>query len=151
MRVIYTPPPWSQVRDPSQDIKHYPTTVEQFDALIDEVHRRAATWPDPIEIGIAPPPEDEGTPSISLVVGCDRSAVYWEQDLPGDDNQWSETDTFWSWNGTDDEDPPFEVVGGGSKAWLPAWTAIPIADAREAVRRFFLTGERPDNIAWRFG
>jgi Immunity protein Imm1 len=31
---------------------------------------------------------------------------------------------------------------------FPADAAVPMADAREAARRFFETGERPDNVAW---
>jgi hypothetical protein len=31
----------------------------------------------------------------------------------------------------------------------PADAAVPMDDAREAARRFFRTGERPENIAWR--
>jgi hypothetical protein len=36
----------------------------------------------------------------------------------------------------------------GHYSEMPKKYCIPVADAREALRRYFLTGERPDNVAW---
>ena len=47
-----------------------------------------------------------------------------------------------------DDDDLVEFTYRGQYSELPKRFTVPISDAREALRRFFQTGKRPDNIAW---
>lgn len=47
-----------------------------------------------------------------------------------------------------DDDRLVEMDFMGQISELPRRYWVPIADAREALRRFYLTGTRPNNIAW---
>jgi hypothetical protein len=47
-----------------------------------------------------------------------------------------------------DDDELIEADFMGQISELPRRYWVPIADAREALRRFYLTGARPDNITW---
>jgi Immunity protein Imm1 len=46
-------------------------------------------------------------------------------------------------------EPDERLDAPGTRSEFPADAAVRMDDAREAVRRFFATGERPDNIDWR--
>lgn len=47
-----------------------------------------------------------------------------------------------------DDDKLIEADFMGQTSELPRRYWVPITDAREALRRFYLTGARPDNITW---
>jgi hypothetical protein len=44
--------------------------------------------------------------------------------------------------------PRLSFFLGSHWSEFPRWQVIPTASARKALRRFFETGERPDNVDW---
>lgn len=50
-----------------------------------------------------------------------------------------------------DDDELIELTHGGVWSELPRRYWVPISEAREAVRAFFRTGTRPNNIRWGTG
>lgn len=150
MRLSYDRPPFAQDHDPGQTVHLTAATAAELDARLDDIAAQAATWPLPVTVGIAPPPDDEAAPALSIVLGRDNSAVNYDRDLPGPDRDWSQSEDLWSWNGTDTEDPPFNIAYSGTPLSLPAWAVIPADHARQAAREFFTTGgKRPAVITWR--
>jgi immunity protein Imm1 of predicted polymorphic toxin system len=80
--------------------------------------------------------------ALSIGLGRDRSAL----------NYMSSPDPpyFTSHDpDSDDEDGTVVFFYYGHWSEFPADAAVPIDDAREAVRSFFADGQRPSNIAWR--
>lgn len=152
MRLSYTPPPWQERVDPDSAIEVDVSTLAKLDASVDKIHQAAAGWPHPVEVLLYHLDQEDGMRSLRVALGREASVVEWERERPGDGGDWQVQERFLSSNGgTDDE--PYLIVGGdreGSEpARCPAWEVVPIAGAREAVRRFFRTGQRPDNLTWR--
>lgn len=119
-------------------------TVEELDALLDELdaESRRAPLPDTVFIespaGNAAGDPDRGNELI-FTVGTRNTPVTW-CGTPGE---------RCSWNGGLDEEPYFVTDWGGQRNDLPAWMPIPMAEAREGARQFLATGGRcPDNITW---
>lgn len=118
-------------------------TVAELDALLDELDAASRARPLPYAVTIWTGPDDDGRdgPSLTLVVGTDTSPVDWTTPDPPYGRA--------SWNGGTDDEPYFVANYGGQWSELDAWMPIPIADAREAARRFFTSGGQcPDNLTW---
>lgn len=126
--------------------RHGPTgvdTVEELDALLDRLDAESREQPllYAVSLWTGPrQPDDKGL-ALTLVVGAETSPVEWTSPEPPYGRA--------SWNGGTDEDPPFVASYGGQWSELDAWMPVPIADAREAARRFFTNGGQcPDNLRW---
>lgn len=120
------------------------STVEEMDAILNELDAISRERPLPYAVTIWSGPEPDGRdgPSLTLTVGTEMSPVEWATPDP--------PDSCASWNGSTEEEPYFVNDFGGQWSEVDAWMPIPIADAREAARRFFTTGGQcPDNITWR--
>lgn len=126
------------------DDERQAATVEEMDALLDELDAASRERPLPYAVTVWTGPEADGRdgPALTFVVGTDTSPVQWSSPGPPYGRA--------SWNGGSDDEPYFVANFGGQWSELDAWMPIPIADAREAARRFFATGGQcPDNITWR--
>ena len=118
-------------------------TVEELDALLDDLDAvsRDQVLPYAVILWTGHRAEDDRGYALTLVVGTETSPVQWTAPGP----PYSRA----SWNGETDEEPYFIVNYGGEPTDLDAWMAIPIADAREAARRFLASGGAcPDNLTW---
>jgi hypothetical protein len=83
---------------------------------------------------------DRGT-GLTLVVGTETFPAQWTTPEPPYYRA--------SWNGETAEEPYFITNYGGKPTDLDAWMPVPIAEAREAARRFLTTGGQcPDNLTW---
>ena len=118
-------------------------TIDELDALLDDLDRISRDQILPYAVAIWTGERENGDDgySLTLVVGTETSPVQWT--CPGPPYSRA------SWNGGSDEEPCFATNYGGERTDLDAWMPIPIADAREAARRFFATGGAcPDNLTW---
>lgn len=110
------------------------TSLQELDDLLDRLEEEAERG-DPLIVGLEMP----NGASLSLGLGRSESVL----------------------NYVDSPDPPYYSSLGDEGAegsivfyldghWteLPRSAAIPIEDAREAMRRFFETGKRPENVRW---
>lgn len=112
------------------------TTVDEVDAFLDELTTTADAngIPTGAILSLEPGSED---PALMVIVGADRVPLYW---LP--------TDSLSRGDETEDQAPTFEFLMGGHGEF-PAWSLIPLEQAREAARRFLTSGGQcPDNITW---
>lgn len=128
---------WDQESSPATVTgERWVTMVEEIDAFLDELTATAQTEGIPMDAMLSVSREP-GEPRLMVIVGVDRVPLYWP---PSDAlSRGSE--------GTDPL-PEFEFLRGGHSAF-PAWSVIPIEQAREAARLFFtFGGRRPENITW---
>ena len=109
-------------------------SLEALDRLLNYLHTQALEKPFMVEL-IAARGE-----SLAMGLGRDESVLSW---VRGDQN------------------PPYYASKGDATAvgmivffyrgaWseFPRWSAVPLMRAREAMRRFFSTGQMPDNVEW---
>lgn len=118
-------------------------TVQELDALLDELDTESRQQPLPYAVAVwtGPTENDDTGESLTFAVGTETSPVQWTGTTP----PYSRA----SWNGGTDDDPLFATNYGGELSELDAWMPIPIADAREAARRFLTSGGKcPDNVTW---
>jgi hypothetical protein len=80
-----------------------------------------------------------GGGSLAIGVGRDHSVVSYIRSL-------DEPDVLSKGTVEASEPPLFYFHGADSE--FPPDAAVPVEDAYEAMRRFYRTGERPDNIDW---
>lgn len=118
-------------------------TVEALDALLDELDAESREQPLPYAVTVWTGRGANGDKGYALTfaVGTETSPVQWTAPGP----PYSRA----SWNGGTDDDPLFATNWGGQLSELDAWMPVPIADAREAARRFFASGGQcPNNLRW---
>lgn len=118
-------------------------TVEELDVLLDELdaESRKQVLPYAVSLWTGPHADGDHGYALTFTVGTEISPVQWTAPGPPYSRD--------SWNGGTDDDPLFATNYGGERSELDAWMPIPIADAREAARRFLTGGGRcPDNITW---
>lgn len=77
--------------------------------------------------------------SLAIGVGRDRSVVTYIRSVEEPD---------WLSASDDEQDEPMVFYLHGHFSEFPPDAAVPVADAVEAMRRFYATGQRPDNIRW---
>jgi Immunity protein Imm1 len=112
------------------------STVEELDAELDRLE--AETDDDrPVMAEIVRP---EG-PSLTIGLGRDHSVMTY---IASDAGPY-----FTSHSGDSAQDGTVAFYYGGHESEFIAEAAVPVADAREAARRFFADGHRPENIDWR--
>jgi hypothetical protein len=80
-----------------------------------------------------------GGSSMAIGVGRDHSVVTFIRSLGEPD--------YLSKGADEDGEPPLFYFHGADSEFPPG-SAVPVEDAYEAMRRFYRTGERPDNIDW---
>jgi hypothetical protein len=112
------------------------TSVAELDERLDELDRQARA-DQPLVAGIERP---DGA-ALSIGLGRDRSVL----------NYMSSPDTpyYTSHDPESGEDGTVVFYYYGHWSEYSADAAVPMEDARAAVRRFFETGERPENLDWR--
>ncbi|HTK05722.1 MAG TPA: Imm1 family immunity protein [Ktedonobacteraceae bacterium] len=113
------------------------SSVEELDRLLDQLTLQA-TNERPFSVDLVA----DAVPALSIVVGDVITPVnfYSPTSHPlvvGCLGRWEE-----------DGDQVFVFDARGSYSEIEKRYTIPIADAREAMRRFLATGQRPDNIVW---
>jgi Immunity protein Imm1 len=110
--------------------------VRSEQELLDRLREIAA------HAGEAPPLVELYQPdgsSLAIGVGAERSVVTF---IPSPD------EPDWLSRGEDDDGaPPVFYLHGHYSDFSPD-AAVPADAAVEAMRRFYATGQRPDNIAW---
>lgn len=113
------------------------SSVEELDRLLDQLTLQARNE-QPFSVDLV---ADAGT-ALSIVVG----------DVIAPVNFYSPTGhplvVGCSYPWEEDGDQLFVFFARGSYSETEKRYTIPIADAREAMRRFLVTGQRPDNITW---
>ena len=111
-------------------------SVQELDERLDDLERQARDH-QPLVAGIERP----NGAALSIGLGRDRSVL----------NYMSSPDPpyFTSHDEQGDVDGTVVFYYYGHWSEFPADAAVPMGDAREAARRFFRSGERPDNIDWR--
>lgn len=120
---------WSDEEDGRREV----ATVEELDRVVDELSASADS-PFSVELMV-----DENT-AISVVVGLDISLV----------NFYSATEqpNYLGSVGPWDDDELVVFYHRGHYSEVPKVHFVPIDDAREALRYYFRTGQRPPNITW---
>ena len=116
-------------------------SVEELDLLLDLLDQRALEVRGGISFGVQLEVNDETTMLIVLGGKVSHAEFYSDHGRPlavGSRGPWD-----------DDELIAFNVWGQRSE--MPKRFCVPIEDAREALRQYFRTGRRPDNIAWNLG
>lgn len=78
--------------------------------------------------------------SLSIGVGSQESILSW---IPAGGNP-----PYFASKGNPDAQGTVVFFYRGSWSEFPRWSAIPVATAREAMRQFLETGERPTNVNW---
>jgi hypothetical protein len=111
-------------------------SVQELDERLDELDRRARD-DLPLVAGI----ERADGKALSIGLGRDRSVLNYMSSL--------DPPYFTSHDENADEGGTIVFYYYGHESEFPADAAVPMEDAREAVRRFFETGERPENLDWR--
>lgn len=122
------------------------TTVDELDALLDELDARSSSrelprLPYAVTIGTGPHPDGDSGYTLTFIVGTGTSPVEWSAPEP--------PHTCASWNGATDGDRVVATDYAGELTEFHGWMPVPMADVREGARRFLTTGgQRPDNITW---
>ena len=112
-------------------------SVEELDRLVDQLTVEArADMPLTVELHVG----DET--AMSIVVGREESHVEFHSAATHP--------PIVACHGPWNDDELIEFSHRGQYSELPRRYFVPIADAREALRRYFRTGTRPDNIAWSY-
>jgi hypothetical protein len=111
-------------------------TVQELDERLDALDRQARAS-QPLVAGLERP---DGA-ALSIGLGRDRSVLNYMRS--------PDPPYFTSHDEQADTDGTVVFFYYGHWSEFPADAAVPMDDAREAARRFFRTGERPDNIDWR--
>jgi immunity protein Imm1 of predicted polymorphic toxin system len=120
----------------SWDEKATKVTVASEQELMDRLERIAA------EADEAPPLVQLSMPdgsSLAIGVGREQSVVTYIRSL-------NEPDYLSRGTAEASQPPVFYYHGADSE--FPPDAAVPAGDACEAMRRFYRTGKRPDNIDW---
>jgi hypothetical protein len=110
-------------------------SLPELDHLINELSRKAQSkMPFSVELRMNP------ETSLSIVVGNEISHINFfsaksSPPMVGCHGPWNDNELL-------------EFLYRGEYSEIPRRFCVPIADAREAIRRYFLTGIRPDNVAW---
>lgn len=107
-------------------------SVEELDQLLDRLTHDAS---DPLVAVLEPP----GEAALSIGLGSDRSLLNFIS---------SPDPPYFTSQGLEKSDESIEFFYCGELTEYPRRALIPVEDAREAMRRFFKTGERPDNVGW---
>ena len=111
-------------------------SLQELDQRLDELHRQAREEQGLIA-GIERP---DGT-ALSIGLGRDRSVLNYMSSL--------DPPYFTSYDPESDQEGTVVFYYYGQWSEFSADAAVPMDDAREAVRRFYENGERPENIDWR--
>ena len=111
-------------------------SLNELEGLIDELSAKALKENVPLGVQVCV----NSTSGLLVTVGKEESHMefYSETDRPrgvGSHGPW-------------DDDTLIEGNFMGERSEMARRYWVPIADAREALRRYFLTGARPDNINW---
>jgi hypothetical protein len=110
-------------------------TVQELDELVDRLTLEAkADMPFTVELHTA----DETL--LCIVIGREESHVLFHSA--------TSSPPILSSLGPWDDDEPIEFTYQEQESSVPKRFTVPIEDAREALRLFYQTGTRPDNIAW---
>ena len=111
------------------------TSVAMLDAIVDELDASArAAMPITIELY-----HDEEQ-MLLIVVGQETSYVQFYST--------AYHPHLWTCRGEWNDDEHIEFLYRGHHSGIDKRYTVPIAEAREALRRFFIAGVRPDNIQW---
>ena len=111
-------------------------TADELDQRLDALDRQARDR-EPFAVTLERP---DGK-VLTLTVGRKRSIVNYMASL--------DPPYYTSYDPESDESGTIVYYFFGHYSESPADAAVPTQDAREAARRFFETGERPENIDWR--
>lgn len=109
------------------------TSEAELMQRLDELAAQAGETPPIVELY-----QPDGS-SLSIGVGRERSVVVHIESV-------DQPDWISSGDPSRGELPVFYFHGHHSE--FPPGSAVPVEDAIEAMRRFYSTGQRPDNIAW---
>ncbi len=114
------------------------SSVQELDCLLDQLTREAAhSYPFSVDLIL-----DSGD-ALSMVIGESITPVQFYS-LTGHPLV---VGCSGPWEG-EEGDQLFVFDHRGSYSEIEKRYTIPIADAREATRRFLATGERPHNVTW---
>jgi hypothetical protein len=109
-------------------------SIEELDRLLDGLAASVLEKPLMAEL-IA-----ENGDSLAAGLGRDESVLSW---INGDQNP-----PYYASKGDSGAGGMIVFFYRGDWSEFPRWSAIPVARAREAMRRFFTTGQMPDNVEW---
>jgi Immunity protein Imm1 len=113
-------------------------TVSELDALLDRIDEEARRSGLPQAVALTGP---GSAGSLTVVVGHDRSVL---THCPADGDP-----PYLSSVGDEDVERPFTFyVEGDHHSELHWRHSIPVAEAREAARRFLLTGDLDGRVRW---
>jgi hypothetical protein len=112
------------------------TSVEELDQLLDHLTALARhEGPFSVDLSI------NDRSDIGAVLGRDESHLeFYSADEPP---------TYSASSGPWDDDTLIPFMHHGSYSELPRRYFVPADEARAALRSYFLTGRRPENIDWR--
>lgn len=111
-------------------------SAAELDARLDELDRRARENDYPVIVDLV---HSRG-PVVTVGVGSDVSVLNYSasEDPP----------YFTSRNPESDQDGTVVFYYFGASSEFNADNVVPMSAAREAARRFFADGQRPDNLDW---
>ena len=115
------------------------SSIQELDRILDQLTLQATNNRLPFSVDLM---GDSGA-CLSIVVGDNISPVNFYSPtghplVVGCSGPWKEKEG----------DKVFVFLHRGSYSEIEKRYTVPIADAREAMRRFFITGQQPDNIHW---
>jgi Immunity protein Imm1 len=85
-------------------------------------------------------PSDRPQPELTLTLGADTTPLHWTS---------ADGRKYTSQSPASDNEPGFRYLDGGHEAYAPAWSLIPVRQARDALREFHQAGgHRPRNTTW---
>ena len=110
-------------------------SLEELDQLMHDLdHEGCESTPFSVSLQVNPETE------LYIVVGCEESHVeFYAAD---------QSPLVVSCTGPWDDDVLIAFYYRGHYSEMPRRYCVPIADAKEAMRQYFLTGKRPQNLKW---
>jgi hypothetical protein len=111
------------------------TGLSALDVVLDELDAEFRAEEEPTLVTVAESPERR----IAIAVGGDESVVSYTDEADG---------YYLSNNGKPDDGNTVRFSIGNTVSEFSTNNLVSTTDAREAVRRFFATRSRPDNIEW---
>lgn len=119
-----------------EDQREIVRSVEELDAWLDRLTQAAEVAAELFTVELHTPDDQV----LALIVGGEESQVAFYSA--------AHNPPYLSSLGPWEDDEPIEFAHRGQYSSLPRRFFVPIAEARESMRRFFQARTLPDNICW---
>jgi Immunity protein Imm1 len=120
-------------------------SIEELDEVLDRWHAELMADEDARLVTLS------ASPDLSLTIGLgnEESVLNWTDESDTSAPYMTTRNPDYDFNTPDDDDEEdMEFAFGNTWNQYPTRVLIPIVTAREAMREFFTTGNRPTNVDW---